>query len=204
MKTRSGRGSLNGSSVQAGLKDLERLNRELLKQVGEDPSREGLVQTPRRMARAVRYLTHGYSEDPAKVIGDAIFHENTQEMVLVRNIELYSLCEHHFLPFFGKAHVGYIPDGRIIGLSKLARVVEIFSRRLQVQERLTQQIADCLVEHLQPLGVAVVIEAQHLCMMMRGVQKQSSTTITSAMEGTFRTNPSTRAEFLNLLRGGGL
>lgn len=205
MKTRSARGASNGTA-SAGMpmiRSLEKLNREILRQVGEDPSREGLLQTPRRMARAISYLTHGYGEDPAQVIGDAIFHENTQEMVLVRNIELYSLCEHHFLPFFGKAHVGYIPDGRIIGLSKLARVVEIFSRRLQVQERLTQQIADCLVEHLQPLGVAVVIEAQHLCMMMRGVQKQSSTTITSAMEGTFRTNPSTRAEFLNLLRGAG-
>ena len=181
--------------------ELEDLSRQILHLVGEDPDREGLVQTPRRMAHAWRYLTHGYRQDPAQVIGDAIFEENTQEMVLVRNIELYSLCEHHFLPFFGKAHLGYVPDGRIIGLSKVARLIEVFSRRLQVQERLTQQIADCLMEHLKPLGVAVVIEAHHMCMMMRGVEKQSSTTITSAMAGTFRTNPATRAEFLNLIRG---
>lgn len=182
---------------------LQELCREVLVEVGEDPTREGLLSTPKRMAKALRYLTSGYQQDPDEIVRGALFQEKTQEMVLVRNIELYSLCEHHMLPFFGRAHVGYIPDGRIVGLSKLARVVEVFSRRLQVQERLTQQIADCLVGTLQPLGVAVVLEAHHMCMMMRGVEKQSSTTITSAMEGTFRTNPSTRAEFLNLLRGTG-
>jgi GTP cyclohydrolase I len=169
--------------------------------VGEDPDRQGLRRTPLRMARALDYLTRGYREDPAQVVGEALFEVANQEMVIVRNIELYSLCEHHMLPFFGKAHVGYIPDGKVVGLSKIARLVEVFSRRLQVQERLTQQIADSIMELIRPLGVAVVVEAHHMCMMMRGVEKQSSTTLTSAMLGTFRTNPSTRAEFLNLIRG---
>ncbi|MHB2018144.1 MAG: GTP cyclohydrolase I FolE [Candidatus Xenobia bacterium] len=175
--------------------------RDLLTKVGEDPTREGLLRTPLRMAHAYSFLTKGYREDPAAVIGDALFQEDTQEIVLVRNIEFYSMCEHHFLPFFGKAHIGYIPDGKIIGISKLARLVEVFSRRLQVQERLTQQVADCLLQHLKPNGVAVIMEANHLCMMMRGVEKQGSSTITSAMHGVFRHNPSTRAEFLTLLRG---
>lgn len=180
---------------------LTRLCRHLLLAVGEDPDRQGLRRTPLRMARALDYLTRGYREDPAQVVGEALFEVANQEMVIVRNIELYSLCEHHMLPFFGKAHVGYIPDGKVVGLSKIARLVEVFSRRLQVQERLTQQIADSIMELIRPLGVAVVVEAHHMCMMMRGVEKQSSTTLTSAMLGTFRTNPSTRAEFLNLIRG---
>jgi GTP cyclohydrolase I len=175
--------------------------RQMLLQVGEDPQREGLVKTPERMAHAYRFLTKGYEEDPATIIQDAIFEEKGQDIVLVRNIEFYSLCEHHFLPFFGRAHIGYIPQGRIVGLSKLARLIEVFSRRLQVQERLTHQVAECLDQHLNPLGVAVVMEANHLCMMMRGVEKQGSSTITSAMHGVFRHNTATRAEFMTLLRG---
>ena len=181
--------------------ELEDLSRNLLLQLGEDPEREGLVKTPSRMASALTFLTKGYNEDPADVIGDALFEAESQEIVLVRSIEFYSLCEHHMLPFIGTAHVGYIPDKKIVGLSKIARIVELYSRRLQVQERLTQQIADCLLKHLEPLGVAVVMEANHLCMMMRGVEKQGSSTITSAMHGVFRDNLSTRSEFMGLLRG---
>ncbi len=180
---------------------LEALSLRLLKEIGEDPAREGLVKTPTRMAAAFSYLTKGYSEDPAEIIGEALFEAESQEIVLVRGIEFYSLCEHHMLPFIGTAHIGYIPDKQIVGLSKIARVVEVYCRRLQVQERLTQQIADCLLKHLQPLGVAVVMEANHLCMMMRGVQKQGSSTITSAMHGVFRDNISTRSEFMGLIRG---
>jgi GTP cyclohydrolase IA len=167
--------------------------------IGESPERPGLQQTPERVAKSLQWLTEGYGQTAHDVVGDALFEEAHESMVLVRDIELYSLCEHHMLPFFGKAHVCYIPNGRILGLSKVARLVDVFARRLQVQERLTEQIADAMVDVLGPQGVGVVIEAQHLCMMMRGVQKQNSTTVTSALRGTFRDCPMTRAEFLNLV-----
>ncbi|MEO8090846.1 MAG: GTP cyclohydrolase I FolE [Gemmatimonadales bacterium] len=172
--------------------------RRQLELLGEDPSRDGLRKTPGRVAAAMAWLTRGYSLDVAEVIGDAVFEESHENMVLVRDIELYSLCEHHLLPFFGKAHIAYIPDGKIIGLSKLPRIVEVFARRLQVQERLTEQIARAIEDALRPRGVGVVIEAVHLCMMMRGVEKQNSSTITSALRGQFRECPMTREEFLRL------
>lgn len=172
----------------------------LLKELGEDPDREGLRKTPERVAKALRYLTEGYTQDPAQVIRDAVFTEKYREMVVVRDIPFYSLCEHHLLPFLGKVHVAYLPKGRLVGLSKIPRMVDLFARRLQVQERLTQQIADTLHENLQPYGLGVVIEAQHLCMQMRGVQKEGAIMTTSAMLGTFETNLSTRQEFLTLLR----
>jgi len=178
----------------------EALVAEQLRQLGEDPDRDGLRKTPQRVASAMKWLTRGYLMDPDKLIRDAMFEEPHQEMVLVRDIDLYSMCEHHMLPFFGKAHVAYIPDGRIVGLSKLARLVEVFARRLQVQERLTDQIADALQRTLEPLGVGVVIEAYHLCMMMRGVEKQHSKTITSSVRGIFRSDPKTRDEFLRLVQ----
>jgi GTP cyclohydrolase I len=174
------------------------LVQEQLGLIGEDPAREGLLKTPQRVATAMSFLTRGYGERVEDVVGDAIFREEHQNMVMVRDIELYSLCEHHMLPFFGKAHVAYIPDGRIVGLSKLPRLVDVFARRLQVQERLTEQIADAIDEVLAPLGVGVVIEAFHLCMMMRGVEKQNSRTITSALRGVFRDDARTREEFLSL------
>lgn len=170
----------------------------LLEALGEDPAREGLEKTPERVWQSLSYLTDGYGREVAEVIAGALFEEEYDEMVVVRDIELYSLCEHHLLPFFGRAHVAYVPDGRIVGLSKLPRVVDLFSRRLQVQERLTTQIADALDEILRPKGVGVVVEASHLCMMMRGVQKQNSATVTSAMRGIFKTDPRTRSEFLDL------
>jgi GTP cyclohydrolase I len=174
----------------------------VLAELGEDPKREGLLKTPARIASAFRYLTSGYAQDPATVLNGALFTENYNEMVLVKDIDFFSLCEHHLLPFFGKAHVAYIPDRKIVGLSKVARLVEMFSRRLQVQERLTSQIAGTINEQLRPLGVAVVIEAQHLCMMMRGVEKQNSRALTSSMIGVFQDREATRMEFLNLIRGG--
>ena len=170
----------------------------MLLALGEDPDRDGLVRTPERVDAALRWLTRGYHESARDVVGDALFEESHDSMILVRDIELYSLCEHHMLPFFGRAHVAYIPDGRIVGLSKLARVVDVFARRLQVQERLTDQIADALMEILAPQGVGVVIEAAHFCMMMRGVEKQNSRTVTSALRGAFRDDPKTRDEFLRL------
>jgi GTP cyclohydrolase IA len=170
----------------------------VLEQVGEDPSREGLLKTPERVAKAMQFITQGYSMDAAAILNSAKFHESYSEMVLVKDIELYSLCEHHMLPFFGKAHIAYIPNGVITGLSKIAHVVECFSRRLQVQERMTHQILDVIQETLKPLGVGVVIEARHLCMMMRGVQKQNSVTTTSAFSGQFMKNE-TRSEFLKLI-----
>lgn len=179
--------------------ELESNCRRLLELVGEDPTRQGLVKTPERMAKAYAYLTSGYEMDPEAILKGAIFDEPSEEIVLVKNIELYSMCEHHFLPFFGKAHVGYIPNNRVVGLSKLARLVEVFSRRLQVQERLTHQVAQCLWETLKPHGVAVIIDAHHMCMMMRGVEKQGSSTVTSAMLGTFRNNASSRNEFMRLV-----
>ena len=169
--------------------------------LGEDPAREGLVKTPVRVANAMSWLTRGYAESVEDVVGDALFAEEHRNMVMVRDIELYSLCEHHMLPFFGKAHVAYIPNGRIVGLSKLPRIVEVFARRLQVQERLTEEIAGAIERVLEPAGVGVVIEAYHLCMMMRGVEKQNSKTITSAVRGSFRDDARTRAEFLYLAHG---
>ena len=174
--------------------------RDMLELVGEDPARDGLLKTPERVERAMRWLTRGYDLDAADVIGDALFQESHQNMVVVRDIEFYSMCEHHMLPFFGKAHVAYIPDGRIVGLSKVARVVDVFARRLQVQERLTDQIAEALEDALAPRGVGVVLEASHFCMMMRGVEKQNSRTLTSALRGVFREDASTRDEFLRLVR----
>jgi GTP cyclohydrolase IA len=182
----------------AAIERYAALVREQLGLVGEEPGREGLLKTPERVAKAMRFLTRGYEESVADVVGDAIFTEQHQNMVMVRDIELYSLCEHHLLPFFGRAHVAYIPDGRIVGLSKLPRLVDVFARRLQVQERLTEQIADAIDDVLAPLGVGVVIEAYHLCMMMRGVEKQNSRTITSALRGVFRDDSRTREEFLAL------
>jgi len=166
--------------------------------LGEDPNREGLLKTPERIAKMMQFLTHGSQLDPTEILREAVFAEDYSEMVLVKDIELYSLCEHHMLPFFGKAHIAYIPNGHIVGLSKIPRIVDAFSRRLQVQERLTLEIMNCIHDALQPLGVAIVIEAQHMCMMMRGVQKQSSVTTTSAFTGEFR-NVETRSEFLNLV-----
>ena len=166
--------------------------------VGEDPAREGLLRTPERVAKAMQFLTRGYHQRVEDVVGQAIFKEEHRNMIMVRDIELYSLCEHHMLPFFGKAHVAYIPDGQIVGLSKLPRLVDVFARRLQVQERLTEQVAEAIDDVLAPLGVGVVIEAYHLCMMMRGVEKQNSRTITSALRGVFRDDSRTREEFLSL------
>ena len=171
----------------------------ILKELGEDPGREGLLKTPTRVAKAMKVLTQGYEQDPRATMLSAMFHEDFDEMVIVKDIELYSLCEHHMLPFFGKAHIGYIPDGKIVGLSKFARVVDIFARRLQVQERLTHEVMDCIQSTLKPRGVGVVIEASHMCMMMRGVQKQNSMTTTSSFAGSFH-RVETRSEFLNLIK----
>lgn len=170
-----------------------------LKTLGEDVDRDGLEKTPLRVAKSLGYMTKGYSEDAVEILKSALFHEDHEEMVIVKDIELYSMCEHHMLPFYGKAHIGYLPKGKITGLSKLARVVDVFSRRLQVQERLTTQIRDAIQEALDPHGVAVVIEAKHLCMMMRGVQKQNSSTVTSAFNGVYMENQATRKEFLHLI-----
>jgi GTP cyclohydrolase I len=182
-------------------RELEEMVRRELELLGEDVHREGLLKTPNRVAESMLWLTRGYEMDVTEVVGDAVFGEAHQSMVMVRDIELYSLCEHHMLPFFGKAHIAYIPDGRIVGLSKLPRIVEVFARRLQVQERLTEQIAVAIQDVLKPLGVGVVIEAYHLCMMMRGVEKQNSKTITSALRGSFRDDAKTRDEFLRLAYG---
>lgn len=183
---------------EAVTENLIKNYREAIAQIGENPNREGLMKTPERMAKAVQYCTQGYSMDAHAILNSAKFHEEISEMIVVKNIELYSLCEHHMLPFFGKAHVAYIPNGWITGLSKIARVVDVYARRLQVQERLTTQILDAITESLNPLGVAVVIEAEHLCMMMRGVQKQNSVTTTSAFFGEFE-KQTTRNEFINLI-----
>lgn len=176
--------------------------RQILQYMGEDPEREGLVKTPARVARAFEYLTKGYAQDPKEVINGAMFTEDYQEMILVKDIDFFSLCEHHILPFFGRAHVAYIPQHRIVGLSKIARLVEVYARRLQVQERLTTQIANTIMEELDPLGVGVIIRAEHLCMRMRGVEKQNSIVTTSAMLGAFRTHQETREEFIILVNGG--
>ncbi|MGH7605767.1 MAG: GTP cyclohydrolase I FolE [Gemmatimonadales bacterium] len=181
---------------------FETLVREMLEQLGEDPAREGLKHTPARVEASLKWLTRGYGMVVEEVIGDAIFEERHESMICVRDIEIYSMCEHHMLPFFGKAHVAYLPDGKIVGLSKIPRVVEVFARRLQVQERLTDQIAEALGRVLKPHGVGVVIEAYHLCMMMRGVEKQNSRTVTSSLRGAFRDDAKTRDEFLRLVHGG--
>ncbi len=181
---------------------FETLVRDMLVQLGEDPAREGLRATPARVEASLKWLTRGYGMSVEDVMGDALYEEEHENMVCVRDIEIYSLCEHHLLPFFGKAHVAYIPNGRIVGLSKIPRIVEVYARRLQVQERLTDQVADALMRVLHPHGVGVVIEAYHLCMMMRGVEKQNSKTITSAMRGAFRDDGKTRDEFLRLVHGG--
>ena len=181
------------------LKKVENIVTDLLKEFGEDTGREGLIKTPERVSKAYEFLTSGYDKNIDEVMNDAVFNEKYDEMVLVKNIDFYSLCEHHMLPFYGKVHVAYIPDGKIIGLSKIPRIVEVFSRRLQVQERMTRQIADTLEDYLQPRGVAVVSEAFHMCMMMRGVEKQNSSATTSAVHGDFKEDARTRAEFLNLI-----
>ena len=179
----------------------QEMYREILSRLGEDPSRDGLLSTPSRVEKSMAFLTKGYDEDPSKILRGAMFDVDYDEMVIVKDIEMFSLCEHHMLPFFGKVHVAYIPKGKVIGLSKIPRIVEVFARRLQVQERLTRQIADTIQEAIAPQGVGVVIEAQHLCMMMRGVEKQHSSTITSSMLGVFKTQLQTRNEFLSLVRG---
>jgi GTP cyclohydrolase I len=173
--------------------------KELLKEIGEDVNRQGLLKTPMRVAKAYEFLTQGYHQNIEEIINDAIFDEDYSEMVIVKNIDFYSLCEHHMIPFFGKAHVAYIPKGKVIGISKIPRIVDVFARRLQIQERMTQQIADTLEEYLHPEGVAVVVEGYHMCMMMRGVQKQNSITTTSAVHGVFKEDARTRSEFLNLI-----
>ncbi len=182
--------------------DLEKtagIVKELLKEIGEDVNRQGLLKTPMRVAKAYEFLTQGYHQNIEEIINDAIFDEDYSEMVIVKNIDFYSLCEHHMIPFFGKAHVAYIPKGKVIGISKIPRIVDVFARRLQIQERMTQQIADTLEEYLHPEGVAVVVEGYHMCMMMRGVQKQNSITTTSAVHGVFKEDARTRSEFLNLI-----
>ncbi|KAF7252322.1 GTP cyclohydrolase 1 [Varanus komodoensis] len=183
-----------------GLPALESAYVSILQGLGEDPAREGLLRTPRRAAEAIQFLTKGYQETVGEILNEAVFDEDHDEMVIVKDIDMFSLCEHHLVPFFGKVHIGYLPRKKVVGLSKLARIVEIFSRRLQVQERLTKQIALAVTEALQPIGVAVVIEASHMCMIMRGVQKMSSKTITSAMLGVLREDPKTREEFLTLIK----
>jgi GTP cyclohydrolase I len=180
----------------------QELLRELLIRLGEDPDRDGLLKTPERMFKALDYLTKGEREDPSSVLNGALFEVSYDEMVIVKDIEMFSMCEHHVLPFFGKVHVAYIPDGKVVGLSKIPRLVDIFSRRLQIQERLTVQIAETIQNAIQPLGVGVVIEARHLCVMMRGVEKQHSSAVTSHMLGTFRSSDKTREEFLQLIRNG--
>lgn len=197
------RSKQQSTAVDVPDEELAALVRRQLELVGENPDREGLLKTPARVASSLKWLTRGYDLNAADVVGDAIFEEQHDNMIMVRDIELYSMCEHHMLPFFGKAHIAYIPNGRIIGLSKLPRVVDVFARRLQVQERMTEQIAQALTDILQPRGVGVVIEALHLCMMMRGVQKQNSKTITSAVRGVFRDDYKTRDEFLRLAHNNG-
>lgn len=173
--------------------------KDVISELGENPEREGLLKTPERVAKALQFLTHGYDLNPAEILKGALFHEDYSEMVIVKDIEVYSLCEHHMLPFFGKAHIAYIPNGRIVGLSKIPRIVDAFARRLQVQERLTLEIRDCIQDTLAPQGVAVVLECAHMCMQMRGVQKQNSFTTTSAFTGVFLENEPTRKEFINLV-----
>jgi len=190
------------SETSLAAANTQDLLRELLVRLGEDPDRDGLMKTPERMQKALEYLTKGSKEDPNSVLTDALFDVSYDEMVIVKDIEMFSLCEHHILPFFGKVHVAYIPNGKVVGLSKIPRLVDIFARRLQIQERLTVQIAETIQDAIQPLGVGVVIEARHLCVMMRGVEKQHSSAVTSHMLGTFRSSDKTREEFLSLIRNG--
>ena len=178
---------------------LEKITRNLIETIGEDPSREGLLKTPKRVAKSWEYFSEGYRTDLDNIINEAVFHEDCSEMVVVRDIEFFSMCEHHMIPFFGRAHVGYLPNGKVIGLSKIPRIIDMFSRRLQLQERLTSQVANTLEEVLKPIGVAVVMEGRHLCMQMRGVEKQNSYASTSAMLGQFRKSAETRAEFLSII-----
>jgi GTP cyclohydrolase IA len=188
-----------GNYNEDATKSIADLYRHVLSELGENTEREGLVKTPERVAKALQFLTSGHTQNAAKILRGAMFKEDYSEMVIVKDIELYSMCEHHILPFFGKAHVAYIPNGYIVGLSKIPRIVDVFARRLQVQERLTQEVLDCIQDTLKPLGVAVVIEARHMCMMMRGVQKQNSSTTTSAFTGVFKEDEKTRNEFLKLV-----
>ena len=178
---------------------IEDLTKLLLKEIGEDPNREGLIKTPSRVSKAWSFFSRGYNQDVDEIINDAIFNENAKDMVVVRDVEFFSLCEHHLIPFFGKAHVAYIPNGKVVGLSKIPRIIDMFSRRLQVQERLTRQIAETIQDVLEPIGVAVIMEGQHMCMQMRGVEKQNSLTTTSSMLGKFRQSDRTRAEFLSII-----
>ena len=187
------------ANIPLGKATMQQVYAEILSRVGEDPARNGLLRTPERMEKSMAFLTHGYEQSVEKVLHAALFDVDYDEMVIVKDIEFYSLCEHHLLPFFGKAHIAYVPNGKVIGLSKIPRIVDVFARRLQVQERLTQQVAEAIDEAIHPQGVGVVLEAQHLCMMMRGVQKQSSNTVTSAMLGVFKTQLQTRNEFLSLV-----
>jgi GTP cyclohydrolase I len=189
-------------TITAASLTTQELYRELLVRLGEDPTRDGLLDTPERMEKSMAFLTRGYAMDVKTVLHDALFEVEYDEMVIVKDIEFFSMCEHHLLPFFGKAHIAYVPNGKVIGLSKVPRVVDVFARRLQVQERLTTQIADAISDAIDPQGVAVILEAQHLCMMMRGVEKQHSATVTSAMRGVFKTQQQTRNEFLSLVRRG--
>ena len=197
-------GNGNGHSPAEGTRlaeaSVQQIYAELLTRIGEDPLRDGLLSTPRRMEKSMAFLTRGYSQTVEQVLHDALFDVDYDEMVIVKDIEFYSLCEHHLLPFYGRAHIAYIPNGKVVGLSKIPRIVDVFARRLQVQERLTQQIAEAIETAIHPQGVGVVLEAQHLCMMMRGVQKQESATVTSAMLGAFKTQSQTRTEFLTLVR----
>ncbi len=201
-KANSRKGSVKPASEPVSLTgaSTEELLRELLVRLGEDPEREGLLRTPERVERALQYLTKGYQEDPEDLLKGALFTVSYDEMVIVKDVEMFSLCEHHMLPFFGKVHVAYIPKGKVIGLSKIPRLIDAFARRLQVQERLTTQIAECIQNAIKPEGVGVVIEARHLCMMMRGVEKQHSSAVTSSMLGSFRDQQQTREEFLSLIR----
>ena len=180
-------------------KKIAELTKLLLKEIGEDPNREGLIKTPSRVSKAWSFFSRGYNQDVDEIINDAIFNENAKDMVVVRDVEFFSLCEHHLIPFFGKAHVAYIPNGKVVGLSKIPRIIDMFSRRLQVQERLTRQIAETIQDVLEPIGVAVIMEGQHMCMQMRGVEKQNSLTTTSSMLGKFRQSDRTRAEFLSII-----
>jgi GTP cyclohydrolase I len=197
----NGHGNGNGHKPVPSLSEatMQQIYAELLTRIGEDPMRDGLLSTPKRMEKSMQFLTQGYTESVEEVLHNALFDVDYDEMVMVRDIEFYSMCEHHLLPFFGKAHIAYVPNGKVVGLSKLPRIVDVFARRLQVQERLTQQIAEAIEAAIHPQGVGVVIEAQHLCMMMRGVQKQSSLTVTSSLRGVFKTQTQTRSEFLALV-----
>ena len=198
----NGNGKKPGGALLADA-SVQEIYAELLKRVGEDPARDGLLSTPKRMEKSMAFLTQGYTQTVSEVLHDALFDVDYDEMVMVKDIEFYSMCEHHLLPFFGKAHIAYVPQGKVVGLSKLPRMVDVFARRLQVQERLTQQIAEAVEEAIGPQGVGVVVEAQHLCMMMRGVEKQSSATVTSSMRGVFKTQLQTRNEFLSLVHRAG-